>query len=52
MATNFQRITESPEKLAKTLSQFAQYDFSHCEHCSKGKSEQRVFEWLQEECDE
>lgn len=49
--TNFERITESPEKLAETLSQFAVYDFEHCSHCSKGKSKDEILEWLQHEED-
>lgn len=52
MATNFQRITESPEKLAETLYQFASYDFEHCDHCRRNKSKESILEWLQEESSE
>lgn len=59
MMTNFERITESPEKLAEFIygiDRFYQSGEKDCQQCDLlrycKKSKQDVLEWLQEECDE
>lgn len=59
MATNFQRITESPEKLAEFIygiDRFYQSGEKDCQQCNLfgycEKSKRDVLEWLQEERDD
>lgn len=56
MATNYERITESPEKLVEFLTKVTDCccneacgSCSLCEVCGDGI--QRYREWLQEECE-
>lgn len=60
MATNYERITESPEKLAKVLVKISDccgnWNERRCNKCPLRKAPcgqpHRLSKWLQEECDE
>lgn len=62
MATNYERITESSEKLAKFLACISKRcegmddTAAVCNECPLVRidcaSQERIVEWLQEECDE
>lgn len=56
MATNFESITESPEKLAEFLDEITHrcnMGYESCVYCPiPCYSKERIIEWLQEEASE